>query len=206
MKNISCPEKLAANEMEIFGLVRLVAAVKVQVNNTEENLTDIEGLPTDLCCKKCFDLEIRLQEALKVLGSTHLIVEMLRNDLDTGSELTGKQCGSSDVKTKNIQCDPTKKLHVKSQWSDVVAGRSIDRRNEDTTLKQIFQPNITSPSTEEQWKTVSRGCKKPFTVNHASFYQIQVIANHYELLRNKGNDEQMVCELMKTRAGSRRYR
>ena len=42
---------------------------------------------------------------------------------------------------------------------------------------------------------MSRGCKKPFTVNHASFYQIQVIANHYELLRN---DEQVVRELMKT--------
>ena len=94
-------------------MAQKMAAVKVQVNSTEENLTDIEGLRTDLCCKKCFDLEIRLQEALKVLGSTHLIVEMLRNDLDTGSESTGKQCGGSDVKTKNIQYGPTKKLHVK---------------------------------------------------------------------------------------------
>ena len=90
-----------------------MATVEVQVNSTEENLTDIEGLPTDFCCKKCFDLEIRLQEALKESSSAYLIIEMLRNDLDTGSESTGKQCGGSDVKTKNIQYGPTKKLHVK---------------------------------------------------------------------------------------------
>ena len=41
---------------------------------------------------------------------------------------------------------------------------------------------------------MSRGRKKP-TENHASFYQIPVIANNYELL---GNDEQVVRELMKT--------
>ena len=123
---------------------------------------------------------------------------MLRNDLDTRSESTGKQCGDSDVKTKNIQCDPTKKLHVKSKWSDVVGSGSVDRRNEGTTSRQIIHPNITSPSTEEQWKTVSRGPKKLPTVNHTSFYQIPVIANHYELFRNKGNDEQIVREPMRT--------
>ena len=61
---------------------------------------------------------------------------------------------------KNIQCDPTEKLHVKTKWLDVVAGGSIGRRKEDSTSNQILKSNITSPSTEEQWKTVNRGRKK----------------------------------------------
>ena len=34
-----------------------MAAATVRVNVTEENLTDIERLSKDSCCKKCFDLE-----------------------------------------------------------------------------------------------------------------------------------------------------
>jgi len=60
-----------------------------------------------------------------------------------------------------------------------------------------LESNITSPSTEEQWKTVNRGHKKPPTVN-ALYYQIPVIINRYEPLRNSRKDEQMAREPMKT--------
>jgi hypothetical protein len=57
-----------------------MVAATVHVSVTEENLTDTERLPKDSCCKKCFDLETRLQEALKELHSTHLIIELLRSE------------------------------------------------------------------------------------------------------------------------------
>ena len=63
----------------------------------------------------------------------HLIIELLRNEVRIGTESTGKQCDGGTVKMKNIQCGPTEKLHVKKKWSDVVAGRSIGRRKEDST-------------------------------------------------------------------------
>ena len=102
------------------------------------------------------------------------------------------------MKKKYIQCDPTEKLHVKTKWSDVVAGGSTGRRKEDSTSNQIFESNIASASTEEQWKTVNRGHKKPPTVNHASYYQILVIINQYVPLTNSRKDEQMAREPMKT--------
>ena len=64
----------------------------VHVNVTEENLTNSESLPKDSCCKKCFDLESRLQEALKELSFPHLIIELLRNEVSIGTESTRKQC------------------------------------------------------------------------------------------------------------------
>ena len=111
---------------------------RLQINVTEENLTDIERLPKDSCCKKCFDLETHLQEAMKKLSSAHLIIELLRNEVSIGTESTGKQCDSGIVKMKNIHCDPTEKLHVKTKWSDVVAGRSTGRRKEDSTSNRIL--------------------------------------------------------------------
>jgi hypothetical protein len=175
-----------------------MVAATIHVNVTEENLTDTEILPKDSCCTKCFDLETRLQEALKEPSSAHLIIELLRNEVSIGTESTGKQCDGGIVKIKNTQCDLTEKLHVKTKWSDVVAGRSIGRRKEDSTSNRNLESNITSPSTEEQWKTVNKGHKKPPTVNHASYYQILVIINQDELLRNRGNDEQMAHEPRET--------
>lgn len=87
------------------------AAATVHVNVTEGNLIDIERLPKDSCCKKCFDLETRLQEALKELSSTHLITELLRNEVSIGTESTGKQCDGGIVKMKNIQCEPREVTH-----------------------------------------------------------------------------------------------
>ena len=162
-----------------------IAAAMVHVNVMEENLTDTERLPKDSCCKKCSDLQTQLQEALKELSSAHLITELLRNEASIGQN----QQGSSD---------PTENLHVKTKWSNVVTGRSIGRRKEDSTSNRILESNITSPSTEKQWKTVNRGHKKLPTVNHALCYQILVIINQYELLRNRGKDEQMAHEPMKT--------
>ena len=57
---------------------------------------------------------------------------------------------------------------------------------------------ITSPSTENQWKTINRGHKKPPTVSHISYYQILVIINRYEALRNGREVEQMEHEPEKT--------
>jgi hypothetical protein len=58
--------------------------------------------------------------------------------------------------------------------------------------------NITSPTTKKPWKTVNRGHKKPPSVNHTLYYQIPVIINQYEPLRNWGNYEKMARESMKT--------
>lgn len=110
---------------------KMVAAT-VRVSVTEENLTDTERLPKDSCCKKCFDLETRLQEALKELHSTHLIIELLRIEVRIGTESRWKQCDGGIVKKKYIQCDPTEKLHVKTKWSNVVPGKSIGGRREDS--------------------------------------------------------------------------
>jgi len=55
-----------------------MAAATVHVKITEENLTDIEKIPRDSCCKKCLDLATRLQEALKELSFAHLIRELLK--------------------------------------------------------------------------------------------------------------------------------
>ena len=68
----------------------------------------------------------------------------------------------------------------------------IGRRNEDSKSEQSSEANIASCTTEEPWKTVSRGYNKPSSVNHASYYQIPVITNQYELLRNRGNYEEMI--------------
>jgi len=61
-----------------------------------------------------------------------------------------------------------------------------------------LESNITSPSAEEQQKTGKKGRKKPPAVNHVSYYQILVIINRYELLRNSRKDEQLACEPFKT--------
>jgi len=51
----------------------------VHVEDSEESLTNIERLLKDSSCEKCLDLETKLQEALKDLSSTQLIVELLRD-------------------------------------------------------------------------------------------------------------------------------
>ena len=52
-----------------------------------------------------------------------------------------------------------------------------------------MESNITSPSSEEEWKTVNRGHKKPPTANHATYCQIPVIINRYAQLRDSKKDE-----------------
>jgi hypothetical protein len=140
------------------------------------------------------------------LGAAHAeaMKHLLRNEVSIGTESIRKPCNGDIVKMKNIQCDPTKKLHVKTKWSDIVAGRSMGRRRKDSTSNKILKSNISSSSTDEQWKTMKRGHKKPPTVNHASYYRIPIIINQYELLRNRGKYEQIAHELMKTRAGDKK--
>jgi hypothetical protein len=99
---------------------------------------------------------------------------------------------------KNTMCEPSQKIHIKEKWSDAVAGWSINRRNEDSTSNHLLESNITSRITEEPLKTVSRGHKNPSSVNHAWYYQIPVIVNRYELLRNGGNYEEMARDSRKT--------
>ena len=142
-------------------------------------------------------METRLQEALKDLCSAHFIIELLRNEVSIGTESTGKQCDSGIVKKKNIELDPPENSHVKTKWSDAVAGRSIGRRKEDCTSNRILESNITSPSTENQWKTVNRGHKNPPTLSHILYYQIPVILSRYEALRNGRKDEQMARKPVK---------
>ena len=102
------------------------------------------------------------------------------------------------MKEKKIHCDPSKKLHVKTKWSDIVAGRSTDRKKEECTSKQFLGTDITSSPTDDKWKTINRGHEKPSTVNHASYYQIPVIINRYEQLRNNRKEEQVTREPAKT--------
>jgi len=46
--------------------------------------------------------------------------------------------------------------------------------------------------------TVNRGHKKPPSVNNATYHQIPVIKNQYDLLSKRGNYELMACETMGT--------
>ena len=175
-----------------------MAAGAVPCASTEDNVTDSEITPRVSCCKKCSDWERQLQEALKELSSTHFIIDLLRNEVSIGIESTGKQCHSDIVKEKNIHSDPTKKLHIKKKWSDIVAGRSTDKKKEECTSKQFLETDITSPPTDDEWKTINRGHKKASTANHASYYQIPVIINRYEQLRNNRKEEQVTREPAKT--------
>jgi hypothetical protein len=54
-----------------------MANTVVHVENSKENLTNIEKFLKDSSCEKCFDMETHLQEALKELSSAHLIIELL---------------------------------------------------------------------------------------------------------------------------------
>jgi bifunctional DNA-binding transcriptional regulator/antitoxin component of YhaV-PrlF toxin-antitoxin module len=56
------------------------ADIVVHVEDTEENLTNIETLIKDSSCEKCLDLETKLQEALKDLSSAQLSIELLRDE------------------------------------------------------------------------------------------------------------------------------
>jgi hypothetical protein len=129
------------------------------------------------------------KETLEELSLAQLIMELFRNEVSVGTDLTRKQCDGGIVNMKNTMCEPTEKINIKEKWSDVVAGRSKDRRNEDSTSNHLLESNITSRITEESWKTVSRGYKKPSSVNYALYYQILVIINRYELLRHEGRDK-----------------
>jgi hypothetical protein len=154
---------------------------------TEGIIAEDERLTEDPCCKKCFVFETRLKETLEELSSTQLIIQLLRNEVNVGMDLTRKQNGGGIVNMKNTMGEPSEKINMKEKWSDVVAGRSIDRRNEDSTSNHLLESNMTSHITEESWKTVSRGRKNLSSVNHALYYQIPVIINRYALPRNRGS-------------------
>jgi len=175
-----------------------MAAAVVSVSDIVENLTYNKGLHKDSCCKKCFDLETKLQEALKELSSSHLIIELLRNEVTIEKEPTGKQRDSDSVEKKNMHCNPTEKLRIKTKWSTIAAGGSTDKKKEESSSKRVLEPNITSPATDEEWKTVSRGNQKPPAVDHAAYYQIPVIINCYEQLQNSRKEEQVAHGPMKS--------
>jgi hypothetical protein len=136
-------------------------------------------------------LETRLKKTLEELNSAQLIKELLRNEVSVGTDLTRKQCDGGIVNMKNTMGEPSEKINIKEKWSDVVVGRSIDRRNEDSTSNHLLESNITSHITKDSWKTVSRGRKNLSSVNHAMYYQIPVIINRYELPKNRGSYEVM---------------
>jgi hypothetical protein len=95
---------------------------------------------------------------------------------------------------KNMRCDLTEKL-TGEKWPDVVAGRSTCRKKESN---RNLESNITSHTTEEPWITVNRGHKKPPSVNHATYHQIPVIKNQYDLLSKRENYELMAGKSMRT--------
>ena len=79
---------------------------------------------------------------------------------------------------KNMRCDLTEKGSTVKKWSDVVAGRSMCRKEESN---RNLESNITSHTTKEPWITVNKGHKKPPSVNHATYHHIPVIKNQYDL-------------------------
>jgi len=96
---------------------------------------------------------------------------------------------------KNVGCDLAEKLGAVQKWSDVVAGRSTCRKE---GSNRNLEMDITSHTTEEPWMTVNRGHKKPPSVNHATYHQIPVIKNRYDLLGKRENYELMARESMGT--------
>ena len=98
-------------------------------------------------------------------------------------------------KMKNVRYDLAEKLGTVQTWSDIVAGRSTCRKD---GSNRNLESNITSLTTEEPWMTVNRGHKNPRTVNHATYHQIPVIKNRYDLLGKRKNYELMARESMGT--------
>jgi hypothetical protein len=97
---------------------------------------------------------------------------------------------------KNVKCDLTENLNTVKKWLDVVDGRSSCRKEEDPTANRNLKSNITPHATEEPWITVKSGHKKPPSVNHASYYQIPVVINQYDLLSKRENCELVARESM----------
>ena len=138
-------------------------------------------------CENCCKMRDYLTVLTTELKSAQLIIQLLQDELKTHSD---------SVEKKNIHCDPTEKTHIKSKWPDIVLGWSIGRKKEEDTSKQILEPNITS--TDQEWKTVSRGYKKPPTVDRASNLQIPAIINRYEQFSNSRREEKLTHSQMKT--------
>ena len=83
--------------------------------------------------------------------------------MSVGTESTGKRCDSGFVKMKNIQCDPTEKLRIKTKWSNAVTGRSIGRIKENPKSNFGIKHNHTfSRRTAENWekRTQKTSCCK----------------------------------------------
>jgi len=99
---------------------------------------------------------------------------------------------------KHIKRELTENLNAVKKWSDIVAGKSTCRKEEDPTSNRNLKSNITSHTTEEPWITVNRGHKKPPFVNHASYYQIPVIINQYDILSKRENYELVARESIGT--------
>jgi len=77
----------------------------------------------------------------------------------------------------NIKCDLTENQNEVKKWSDIVAGRSTCRKEEDPTSNRNFGPNITSYNTEEPCITVNRG-HKFWTEHNIIHYRITVNRKH----------------------------
>jgi hypothetical protein len=81
---------------------------------TEEIIAEGERFTKDPCCKKCLVLETRLKETLEELSSAQLIIELLRNEVSVGTDLTRKQCDGGIV-NMNTMCEPSEKIHIKEK-------------------------------------------------------------------------------------------
>jgi len=74
-----------------------------------------------------------------------------------------------------------------------VAGRSTCRKEESN---KNLESNITSHTAKKPWITLNRGNKKPPSINHATYHQIPVLNDRYDLLSKRENYGLKACESM----------
>jgi len=75
----------------------------------------------------------------------------------------------------------------------------VQKRRRPNIQSKVWTEHNHTHTTEEPWINVNRGHKKPPPVNHASYHQIPVIINQYDLLSKRENYELMSRESMGTR-------
>ena len=114
------------------------------VENSEESLTNIEGLLKDSSCEKCFDLETKLHETLKGPSSAQFIVELLRDEYKPSTSVEQDSINST---TSQVRLDQKESDNWKLMTSRHTKGQirgNIKAKEKDLTLQVNQYPVLTT--------------------------------------------------------------
>jgi len=108
-----------------------MANTVVYVENSKDNLTNIERFLKDSSCEKCLDMETQFQEGLRELSSAQLITELLRNEykLSMSIEEDSNNPTTSQVRLdgeENDNCKLITSRHTKGQIRENIKTKEKD--------------------------------------------------------------------------------